>query len=39
MACEFGRLIDAMLTRGEECTDRGQAQCEEHCRQRVVANL
>jgi transposase len=33
------RLIYAMLTKGEEYTDRGQAYYDERYRQRVVANL
>jgi hypothetical protein len=31
------QLIYAMLTQGEEQTDRGQVYCEERYRQRVVA--
>jgi len=38
-AHKLARLIYAMLTKGEEYTDRGQAYCEERYRQRVVANL
>ena len=38
-AHKLARLIYAMLTKGEECTDRGQACCDERYRQRVVANL
>ncbi|GAB1391627.1 hypothetical protein MASR1M6_38090 [Rubrivivax sp.] len=38
-AHKLARLIYAMLTRGEEYTDRGQAYYEERYRQRVVANL
>jgi hypothetical protein len=36
---EDQRLIYAMLIKGEEYTDRGQAYYEERYRQRVVANL
>ena len=38
-AHKLARLICAMLTRGEEYTDRGQAYYEERYRQRVVADL
>jgi len=38
-AHKLARLIYAMLTKGEEYTDRGQAYYEERYRQRVVANL
>ena len=38
-AHKLARLIYAMLTKGEEYTDRGQAHDEERYRQRVVANL
>ncbi len=38
-AHKLARLIYAMLTRGEEYTDRGQAYYEERYRQRVVAHL
>ncbi|MDP1690667.1 MAG: IS110 family transposase [Burkholderiaceae bacterium] len=38
-AHKLARLIYAMLTKGEEYTDQGQAYCEERCRQRVIANL
>jgi len=38
-AHKLARLIDAMLTKGQEYTDRGQAYYEERYRQRVVANL
>jgi len=38
-AHKLARLIYAMLTKGEEYTDRGQAYYEQRYRQRVVANL
>lgn len=38
-ARRLARLIYAMLTTGHEYTDQGQANYEEHYRQRVVANL
>lgn len=38
-AHKLARLIYAMLTRGEEYADQGQAYYEERYRQRVVANL
>jgi transposase len=38
-AHKLARLIYAMLTKGQEYTDRGQAYYEERYRQRVVANL
>lgn len=38
-AHRLARLIYAMLAKGEEYTDRGQAYHEERYRQRVVANL
>jgi hypothetical protein len=38
-AHKLARLIYAMLTKGEEYTDRGQAYYEERYRQRVAANL
>jgi hypothetical protein len=38
-ARKLARLIYAVLTKGEEYTDRGQAYYEERYRQRVVANL
>jgi transposase len=38
-AQKLARLIYAMLTKGEEYTDRGQAYYEERYRQRVLANL
>lgn len=38
-ALELARLIYAMLTKGQEYTDRGQAYYEERYRERVIANL
>ena len=38
-AHKLARLIYAMLTKGEEYTDRGQDYYEERYRQRVLANL
>ncbi len=38
-AHKLARLIYAMLTKGEEYTDQGQAYYEERYRQRVIANL
>ncbi len=38
-AHKLARLIYAMLTRGQQYTDQGQAYYEERYRQRVVANL
>jgi hypothetical protein len=38
-ANKLARLLYAMLTKGEEYTDQGQAYYEEHYRQRVIANL
>ena len=38
-AHKLARVVYAMLTKGEEYTDRGQAYYEERYRQRVVANL
>jgi transposase len=38
-AHKLARLMYAMLSKGEEYTDRGQAYYEERYRQRVVANL
>jgi len=38
-AHKLARLIYAMLTKGQEYTDHGQAYYEERYRQRVVANL
>jgi transposase len=38
-AHKLARLIYAMLTRGQQYTDQGQAYYEEKYRQRVVANL
>lgn len=38
-AHKLARLIDAMLTRGQQYTGQGQAYYEERYRQRVVANL
>jgi hypothetical protein len=38
-AHKLARLIYAMLTQGEEYTNRGQAYYEERYRQRVVVNL
>lgn len=38
-AHKLARLIYAMLTKGEEYTDQGQAYFEERYRQRVLLNL
>ena len=38
-AHKLARLIYAMLTKGQEYTDQGQAYYEERYRQRVIANL
>jgi transposase len=38
-AHKLARLIYAMLTRGQQYTDQGQAHYEERYRDRVVANL
>jgi hypothetical protein len=38
-AHKLARLIYAMLTHGQEYTDRGQAYFEESYRQRVLHNL
>jgi transposase len=38
-AHKLARLIYAMLTKGEECTDQGQDYYEERYRQRVLHNL
>jgi hypothetical protein len=38
-AHKLARLIYAMLTKGEEYVDQGQAQYEEKYRQRVIKNL
>ena len=38
-AHKLARLIDTMLTKGEECTNQGQAYYERLYRQRVLHNL
>lgn len=38
-AHKLARLINTMLTKGQEYTDQGQAYYEERHRQRVIANL